>query len=280
MGFVKRRASTKAKVSVEDFEEKKDQFLLDIKATVTLEDIPLDLIINWDQTGIHYVPVSSWTMAKEGSKRVEICAIDDKRQLTALFGCSMTVDFLPVQLVYQGRTDKCHPFFQFPSDWDITHFPNHWSNENTMKDYIVKILVPYIAKKRKELKLPSVHRALVIYDKFKGQCTPAVLELLEENNIDIVLVPANCIDRLQPLDISVNKAAKNFMCDQFQRWYAEQIQQQVHDNVKNPVDLRLSIVKPLSAKWFVQLSDYFKEHPEIIKNGFKGAGITYEMLVE
>ena len=49
-----------------------------------------------------------------------------------------------------------------------------------MKDYIVKILVPYIAKKRKELKLPSVHHALVIYDKFKGQCTPAVLELLEE----------------------------------------------------------------------------------------------------
>ena len=37
MGFVKRRASTKAKVSVEDFEEKKEQFLLDIKAIVTLE---------------------------------------------------------------------------------------------------------------------------------------------------------------------------------------------------------------------------------------------------
>ena len=122
----------------------------------------------------------------------------------------------------------------------------------------------------------------VIYDKFKGQCTPAVLELLEENNIDIVLVPANCTDRLQPLDISVNKAAKNFMHNQFQlyRWYAEQFQQQVHDNVKNPVELRLSIVKPLSAKWFVQLSDYFKAHPEIIENGFKGAGITYEMLVE
>ena len=31
MGFVKRRASTKAKVSVTDFEEIKAQFLLDIK---------------------------------------------------------------------------------------------------------------------------------------------------------------------------------------------------------------------------------------------------------
>ena len=278
MGFVKRRAGTKAKVSVEDFEEKKEQFLLDIKAVVSLEGIPFDLIINWDQTAMHYVPVSSWTMAKEGSKRVEICGIDDKRQVTAVFGCSLTGAFLPVQLVYQGKTDKCHPTFDFPMDWDVTHSPNHWSNENTTRDYIRKILVPYVAKKREELALGSDHRALVIYDSFKGQCTPAIFKLLDDNNIDMVIVPANCTDRLQPLDVSVNKAAKNFMRDQFQRWYAEQIQQQVSSNVKNPVDLRLSIVKPLSAKWFVQLSDYLKAHPEIIKNGFKGAGITAEYL--
>ena len=149
IGFVKRRASTKAKVTVEDFEEKKDQFLLDIKAVVTLEDIPFDLVINWDQTGMHYVPVSSWTMAKEGSKRVEICGMDDKRQITAVFGCNMIGEFLPVQLIYKGKTDKCHPSFQFPSDWNITHSPNHWSNEDTMKDYIVNIVVPYVTKKRR-----------------------------------------------------------------------------------------------------------------------------------
>ena len=95
---------------------------------------------------------------------------------------------------------------------------------------------------------------------------------------DILSVPANCTDRLQPLDVGVNKATKNFMHDQFQRWYAKQIQQQVHDNVKTPVDLRLSVIKPLSGRWFVQLSDYLKAHPDIIKNGFKGAGITVESL--
>ena len=68
MGFVKRGASTKAKVSIENFEEIKAQILLDIKAVVEMEDIPFDLIVNWDQTGIHYVPVGSWMMDKEGSK--------------------------------------------------------------------------------------------------------------------------------------------------------------------------------------------------------------------
>ena len=96
-----------------------------------------------------------------------------------------------------------------------------------MKEYIVKIQFPYITKQREVLKLSSDHRALVIYDKFEGQCTPAILQLLDENNIDTVYVPANCTDRLQPLDITVNKSAKNFMREQFHRWYAEQIQQQV-----------------------------------------------------
>ena len=42
----------------------------------------------------------------------------------------------------------------------------------------------------------------------------------------------------------------------------------------DPVDLRLSIVKPLGARWIVKVYDYMKSNPEIIRNGFKGAGIT------
>ena len=78
MGFVKRTAYTKAKVTVENSEEVKSQFLLDIQAVAELQEIPFDLIMNWDQTGINYVPVGSWTMEKEGSKRVEIVGVEDK----------------------------------------------------------------------------------------------------------------------------------------------------------------------------------------------------------
>lgn len=40
-------------------------------------------------------------MEKEGSKRIEIFGVDDKRQITAVFSCSLDGDFLPVQLIYQ-----------------------------------------------------------------------------------------------------------------------------------------------------------------------------------
>ncbi len=162
MGFVKRRASTKAKVSAENFAAIKEQFLLDVKTVVEMEEIPHDLIINWDQTGIHYIPVSSWTMEKEGAKRVEIAGVDDKRQITGVFGASLTGDFLPVQLIYTGKTQRCLPSIKFPCDWHITFSCNHWANERTMLDYVDKILVPYISKKRKELKLELCHEKVFV----------------------------------------------------------------------------------------------------------------------
>ena len=103
MGYVKRKSTTKVKVSVEDVEVLKEQFLLDIKAIVDLEDIPHDLILNWDQTAINYVPVSNWTMAKQGSKKVKIAGVDDKRQITVVLAGTLTGELLPLQLIYLTR---------------------------------------------------------------------------------------------------------------------------------------------------------------------------------
>ena len=88
---------------------RKEQFLFDVKVIIETEDIPSDLVINWDQTGIHYVPVSNYTMEKEGSKRIELAGIEDKRQITAVFSGAMSGVFLPMQLIYQGKTPKCLP---------------------------------------------------------------------------------------------------------------------------------------------------------------------------
>ena len=68
-----------------------------------MDEIPSDLIINFDQTGINYVPISSWTMEKEVAKRVEMVAKDNKRQMTAVFARSLSGDFLPPQLIYEGK---------------------------------------------------------------------------------------------------------------------------------------------------------------------------------
>ena len=76
MGFVKRRGTTsKSKSLVEQFDELKVQFLDDVVTTVAVEEIPPELILNWDQTGLNIVPSSSWTMDQRGAKRVELTGL-------------------------------------------------------------------------------------------------------------------------------------------------------------------------------------------------------------
>ena len=53
-----------------------------------------------------------------------------QKQITGTFTVSADGDFLPMQLIYAGKTARCHPNgINFPERFNITHTPNHWSCE-------------------------------------------------------------------------------------------------------------------------------------------------------
>lgn len=112
-----------------------------------MQEIPDGLIINCDQTRVNYIPVSEWTM-KKGRSCVEVVGLKNKRQTTAVFSGSMSGNFLPVQLVYQGKTTKCLPTVDFPEQWHLVYTLNHWCNEDTMVDYLEKIFLMLKAKEK------------------------------------------------------------------------------------------------------------------------------------
>ena len=95
MGFVKRRETTKSNVAVAGLEACKDIFLSDIVAIVVLEEIPPDLIINWDYPGPNLIPSSFWTMEKKvlGKLSWQVKMINWQR--TAVLCGSLTGVFLP-----------------------------------------------------------------------------------------------------------------------------------------------------------------------------------------
>lgn len=273
MGFVKRKASSSAKITPEEFDKQKKDFLRDIRNVISMDQIPSELIVNFDQTGISYVPASSYTMEKEGATRVEVTGKDDKRQITLVFAGSLSGDFLPPQVIYEGKTKRCLPLFQFPSTWNITYTPTHWSNEESMKEYVEAVIFPYIRRQKANLKLPDDQGSLLIFDNFKAQITSSILTLLDSHYVNVVLIPANCTDRLQPMDLSVNKAAKDFLRSQFTDWYAHEVCSNLEEEDSSIVDLKLSRIKPLHAQWMVTLYNHIKSNPDIVKNGFKKAGI-------
>ena len=66
--------------------------------------IPSSLIIDFDQTPSKYVQISSNKMKKKGTKKVPISGIDNKRSITATFSITMENKYLPMQLIYKGKT--------------------------------------------------------------------------------------------------------------------------------------------------------------------------------
>ena len=80
---------------------------------------------------------------------------------------------------------------------------------------------------------------------------------MEKNNIHTVTVPANTTDRLQPLNVSVNKPAKDFLRGKFNEWYAETI---VEGGDGCIVDMWLQVLKPISARWMIKFFDYVREN--------------------
>ena len=210
-----------------------------MEAVIDMEEVPPSLVINWNHTEMKIVPLSQWTMEKRSTKCVEIAGIDDKHQITAVFACTMSSKFLPMLLIYKGITQKCLPkSVDFPSNWDVIFTSNHRANKITTIVVIIPICEEGEKLKHSSLKMIIVHWHCLM---FEGQCISQVLKILEENNILSVTTAQS--DRLQPLDLSVNKPAKDYGRTRFQEWgYGDNICKQLEKGVNEDVYMWMSCI--------------------------------------
>ena len=88
-------------------------YLHNVVALAEEHEIPPELEMNLDQTPLKYFPVSHHTMAKKGFKSVAIAGSADKRWITGTFVINLKGDFLPIQLIYGGKTAQSLPRFRF-----------------------------------------------------------------------------------------------------------------------------------------------------------------------
>ena len=246
-----------------------------------MNEIPPELILNWDHTALHLVPTGQWTMNKSGEKVVPIINSDDKRQITAVLAVTMSGEYLPPQLIYKGKTKRCHPVGEVPQGWDIWHSHNHWANEETMIRYVETVIAPFLDDKRAVSQLDKTHPALAVFDCFRGQTTPDFNAVLQKHNIIQVPVPANRTGKLQPLDISINKPVKDELRRRFHSWYAEEVTKQMRTLSIHEVqvDVSAAAIKSKSLGWFVSTWQSVSTRPALAINGFKRAGI-YDAIAE
>ena len=130
---------------------------------------------------------------------------------------------------------------------------------------------------KRENGYPEEQCALIIMDTFKGQDNDRLRELCSENYCKVVIVPHNLTNQFQPLDISVNKAAKVFIQNMYNEWFSNEVAKQLNrgfDPAEVKITSKLSDLKPLLASWIADLYEHLEKETEMIKKGFDSARIT------
>ena len=97
------------------YNECRREYLRDVYNIIKEHDIPPELVLNADQTPPSYVSVGKSTMTERGEKSVPIKGLTDKRNITLTFVVSLSGEFLPMQIIYGGKTTASQPRgFNFP----------------------------------------------------------------------------------------------------------------------------------------------------------------------
>jgi hypothetical protein len=216
------------------------------------------LVVNMDQTGVHLAPADQRTYEHRGSKQVAVNAAEDKRQITACIASSLDGDLLPLQLIFQGTTTACHPPATDSAKNSlihITHSENHWSNQQTMREWIESVLMPYAERQIVTHSLPPASKLVLVLDVWAVHKSEEFRKFLRTHHprIHLVFVPANCTSQLQVADVVLQRPFKHGIRRRFTEWAGRIIQDQVdNDDVLglSPY-LKMSVVKPLVLQWCI-----------------------------
>lgn len=108
-----------------------------------------------------------------------------------------------------------------------------------------------------------------MFDAFSTQSKDIISEALGRKQNFACQNTSKCTDRLQPLDLAVNKPAKDFVHRKFNVWYANLVQKKLgadknYSEIK--IDINMEVIREVSATWLVGVYDHLCSNPDVIKN--------------
>jgi hypothetical protein len=240
----------------EDWQSQGTQMAQRIAVHVALSEVDESLIVNWDQTGVILIPAASRTYERQGETRVAVLGAEEKRQITAVLGSSMAGDMLPLQLIFAGKTERSRPAATPASTaagFHLTSSDNHWSTQQTMREYIEHVIEPYRQRKIKEKGLKQDSRMVLVLDAWSVHRSEEFRSWMAKNHplMHLVFVPANCTSHLQVADVVLQKSFKAKLRERFSDWAAAIIKQQAMAGEITGLRAHLGLkeLRPLVLDW-------------------------------
>ena len=173
-----------------------------------------------------------------------------KQAITDTFGITLSNKFLPMQLIYGGKTAQSLPKFKFPESFSLSANPKHFLNTTELLKLLNEIIIPCVKNECERLKLEQSQPALLILDVLSGPITTPVTDKLAENHMKYMKVPVNMTNLFQPLDLAINRSAKAFMKKKFTEWYSLGNMKQL-DRGKNEEEIEVKLLLSKHSNHFM-----------------------------
>jgi hypothetical protein len=110
------------------------------------------------------------TWESKGTKHVQMLGLEDKKRVTMVVSSNTVGDLLPPQIVFIGFTPRILPLNSIRKTncindgWDLTFCEIHWSSLETTKQFVQKILLPYLQSQIQLLGLKKEQKMVWIID--------------------------------------------------------------------------------------------------------------------
>lgn len=159
------------------------------------------------------------TWSQTGAKQVGLVGMDEKQAFTLVVGVAADGIVLPFQAVFVSKTkvslpssesanyaDAINAGFQFAYSGTATY----WSNQETMRKYMDKIIAPYPERLKHEHGLPLTQKSLVQLDVWSVHQSEEFRNWMLANHPSIILdfVPGSYTGVHQPCDVGIQRPLK------------------------------------------------------------------------
>jgi hypothetical protein len=222
------------------------------------------LCLNFDQTQVVAQDNRALTYDVKGKKQIDVIGKTEKRAWTCVVGVSDDGEVLPFQIIVQGATKDVHP----PStarqmnrakklgfEWDHNR-STYWSNQDTMRRYVSRFIVPFFARKKRELGYAVDQVCLVYLDVWSVHRSQEFRNWVRATYpwLWLIYVPGNLTGLFQVCDVGIQRPFKLAV-------RRAQLQDLVHattrhldrggDETDFSLETRIGPLRSMSVGWFL-----------------------------
>lgn len=211
-----------------------------------------ELIWNLDESSFSHDPSKTKVVGARGKPSSRTTSGPGREHTTILSAVSASGHKAPPLIVFKGKNiwdswiaDERNSF----EGMSYAASAKGWMETEIFYNYFQKTLIPALGTERP---------VLLIYDGHSTHVNVKLVELARDNNIKILKLPPHTSHLLQPLDLAVFKSLKDTWDKELVVWQRRNMGHKIPK--KKFSELLGSVWKNLS--------------PDVIKNGFKKAGIA------